>query len=150
MSADAATRIDVKYDGSLSKNICVFYGGINDILQNGTTGNSSTTIYNTIATYCANRRAAGWKVAVCTITDGKNFTTSPGNFETYRSSINSSIRSNWATFADALVDLAADSRVGAADAGLNTTYFQSDKLHWNAGGCTVVAGLVNSAISGLI
>jgi lysophospholipase L1-like esterase len=150
LSSDAASRVDTYYSSGLSKNILVFLGGINDILQNGTTGNSAATIHGLINTYCTNRRAAGWKVAVCTIPSGRNYSTAPGNFETYRTTINSSIVSNWSSYADVLVDLAADSRIGSADSGNDTNYFQADKLHWNAGGCTVVSGLVNSAISGLV
>lgn len=123
---------------SPTRSVCVLFGGRNDLVA----GANDTTTYNRIVTYCQARRTAGWKVVMVTIppTGGAD-----GNYETYRASVNASIRANLATFADAIADLAADPRMGDAGDNLDTTYYR-DPVHPSATGAGVIAGLVSAAI----
>jgi lysophospholipase L1-like esterase len=114
----------------------------NDILNNGATG---TTAYNNYVTLCGTLRAAGFKViAVTSIARGDASWT--GTMDTYRLAANTSVVANWATFADALWDPAADSRFQTPT---NTTYYAADKIHPNANGNSILGGLVAPVVSGL-
>jgi lysophospholipase L1-like esterase len=65
-----------------------------------------------------------------------------GAADTVRSTVNTWLRANYATFADGLVDLAADSRLtNTAD----TTYYVVDGVHYNAAGNAVWAELIGDA-----
>ncbi|QMU30437.1 SGNH/GDSL hydrolase family protein [Adhaeribacter radiodurans] len=67
--------------------------------------------------------------------------------ETERLKFNSWLRANYKLIgADALVDLAADKRIGEFDSVLNQQYFQADRLHMNQGGRKVVAELVKAQL----
>jgi hypothetical protein len=92
------------------------------------------------------RRAAGWKVVILTILP-RTQTGCPANMETYRTSVNTSIRNNWATFANALADVGADATIGVAGASNNATYYDADKVHPIAAGHLIIKGLVNMAVS---
>jgi lysophospholipase L1-like esterase len=138
MTNNAPAFIDVGYTASKSKNIVVIWGGSNDLIA----GEAAATVYNNIASYCQARRAAGWKVVVVTILPRNP----NSDFFARRASCNTSIRTNWATFADALADVAADPRIGDDGDQDDTTYYQADKTHTNATGAAVVAGIVRSAI----
>jgi hypothetical protein len=73
----------------------------------------------------------------------------PGaQFEAQRSRLNDRIRANWAVFADGLVDVAADGRIGAAGASLDQQYY-TDGVHLNARGYAIVAQAVVEGIRGL-
>lgn len=138
MAADASYQYDpLSY--LYSRAICVVWGGTNDIAG----GDNATTVYNNISAFCAARKAAGWKVVVCTIIARGTFS---GAQNTTKSTVNSSIVSGYTGFADALVDLAADSRLSNAS---DVTYYNADTVHLNATGYGVVAGLVQTAVQSL-
>lgn len=138
MLVDAATEIDAKRSKWADAAV-VCWEQTNDIGAAGATG---VTAYDNIVTYCTDRRTAGFKVVVMTcIARGDAGWT--GTMETHRTTSNQSIRDNWATFADGIVDLALDSRFTNP---LNTTYFQADKIHLTAAGYAVVAALVKAKI----
>lgn len=149
MIADAAGQVDPLYSSSNAGNWCVMWEGTNDIFFDA----SSATAYANIVDYCEDRRAAGYKVAVGTIMPRGNWpgaSTIPGDaaakeaeFEVRRAAVNADIRANWSSFADAIVDIAADDRF---DDYNDTTYFAADKVHLNDTGYGVVAALVQSAL----
>jgi lysophospholipase L1-like esterase len=114
----------------------------NDILNNGATG---TTAYNNYVTLCGTLRTAGFKVIAVTSIDRADASWT-GTMKTYQLAANASIVSNWATFADALWDAAGDTRF---QDGTNTTYYAADKIHPNANGNSILAGLVKPIIQGL-
>lgn len=136
MIADAATQVDVLYSSSFAKNVVVCWEGTNSIWF----GANATTTYNDIVSYCTGRRAAGFKVVVCNILPRTPF---DGTQEGYRTTVNSNIASNWATFADARVDVAGDSRLSNA---ANTTYYQADGIHLTDAGYAVAAELIGAAV----
>ena len=61
------------------------------------------------------------------------------------------VRAEWffITGADALADMGADATIGPAGAEMNTTYFDTDRVHMTNAGYAVVAGLVSVAIQGI-
>ncbi len=121
--------------------IAVMWAGTNDIHF----GADDTDTYANIVAMCENRQTSGWtstnraRVAVCTIIARSSFDATK---ETYRQSVNTSIRNNYAGFADVLVDLADDARLSDAE---DATYF-SDGVHLTNTGYGVVADLVYAAI----
>lgn len=139
METDAATQIDPTYNTNRIKNILSAWGGTNDIIF----GADDTTTYNRIVTYCTNRRAAGWKVVISDIIARGNFT---AQMNTYKASVNSQIAANWTTFADAFVQLSADSRLQNPN---DTTYYDADTVHLTTTGYGVVASLIAPQVSAL-
>ena len=120
-------------------NIAVVWGGINDIAADGAT---PATTYSYLRAFCSRLRALGWRVIVCTLA-------SRHTVDTERATCNGYTRANWPLFADALVDLGANANIGAAGAYANTTYFQGDQSHLTDAGLTIVAGLVQTALTTL-
>jgi lysophospholipase L1-like esterase len=113
------------------------FGGTNDLFF----GASAGTVQTRYQDWCEARQAAGWKVIAFTILP-RSDTSTPGTFETSRQTFNTWLRANWATFADALVDVAADTRIGDVNDELDTTYYSTDKVHLIAAGQAIVATLV--------
>jgi lysophospholipase L1-like esterase len=133
----APASVDTQY-GNPGSNTVVILGGSNDVA----TGTSAATILSRLATYTSARRGVGWRVFVGTIPPNGSLS---GAQETARQTVNSTIRSNLATYGDGLVDFAADSRL---DDALDTTYyFEGDRLHWTAAGAAAAAELVEAAVT---
>lgn len=142
MLTNAATVVDPLYMATgVNKSVVVCWGGSNDL---AVFGRSDTDVYNDIVSYCSGRQTTGFKVIVLTIMPRRDCTAGK---ETYRQSVNTSLRANWASYADALVDVAADSRL---DDFNDTTYFYTDKIHLVDAGYAVVASLINDAIEALV
>lgn len=137
-AVDEADRIDGCYDAARPANILVVWLGTNDI----NTGDSGSTAYTQLVSYCQARQAAGWQVVVCTM-----LPRGAGN-ETARTTFNTSIRTDWATFADALADIAADTTIGDLGDESNATYY-SDSVHLTAAGATIAMGYVETAVRSL-
>jgi len=143
MISDAAAQIDTIFDNS-TKKVVVCWEGTNDLFF----GATATAAYNRLVQYCQERQSAGLQVVIATILP-RSDTSTPGSFETDRQTINTNIRANWATYADALADVAADTRIGDAGDELNTTYYTADKVHMNDTGYGVVAEIIKTAIETL-
>lgn len=142
LNSDAATEIDPSYD-DIRTSVSIVWAGTNDLFA-GATG---ATTYSRLLTYCAERRAAGWKVIVLTATPRSDTGTAAG-YDAERLAFNSSVRTNWATFADALVDIGNTTNYANAGDELNTTYF-GDKVHLTNTGRTAVASMIVTALAGL-
>ena len=140
MITDAATEIDTTLDEDLLCNIIAVWEGTNS-LYFGATGAAA---YADLVTYCQARQSAGWKVVILTVLPRSNSGT-PTDFEIHRQTVNTNIRENWQTFADALVDIAADRRLGDLGDQTNTTYYP-DLVHLNDAGYAIVAHYVASAV----
>jgi lysophospholipase L1-like esterase len=111
-------------------------------------GGSAATAIADYAAWCAQVRAQGYKVVAVTVLP-RTQAGVPPTFEADRQTVNSSIRANWASYADALADVGADALIGQPLASDNTTYYNADKVHMNATGYGVVASIVASAVSSL-
>lgn len=104
-----------------------------------------------IQAYCTARKAAGWKVILATCLP-RNPTGINTSFETYRLSVNASIRANAVSggWADAIADIGNDSTIGAMGAYTNTTYYNGDGIHLTAAGHAIAATYITSALAGII
>lgn len=122
-------------------NWAAIWAGTNDLVYGVTAVQTETNIQ----TYCLARQAAGWKVAMFTLLP-RSDAAAPGDFETSRQTVNTWIRANWASFADLLVDVAADVRIGDAGDELDLTYYAADQVHLNNTGRAVVAGILTTAL----
>ena len=141
MISGAVARVDKRICGWNTKNIVVCWGGINDLAN----GDDATTVYNNIVTYCQARQVAGWQVVVCTFPASSALTVGQ---EVNRQTVNTNIRNNYTTFADALADLAANSHFDEQSDVADATYY-ADETHLKNAGYAIVAGLINTAIGTL-
>jgi lysophospholipase L1-like esterase len=127
---------------------------------------SGATTYGRLVTYCQARQAAGWTVIVMPVLKRNDLPNFPNQaaldaFEVQRGIFNTSLRANWATFADVLLDLETldfynnTTGVATPDTNMdlldpnNTIFFHADKIHLNTLGQTVVAKGVKAAIEAL-
>lgn len=143
MITDAPTLVDPYYSSSNEFNIVAIWGGTNDLqLDNAV----SSAVYARMVTYGQARRAVGWRVLALTIMARESST----SFEAARQAVNESMRSGWASFADALVDVGASTGVLGVPGGQNDArYVHTDKIHCYGTGYEYVARLVRDAMIGL-
>lgn len=147
ISSIAAGWVDPMLDAdSQDLQVHVIWAGTNDI-AGGWTGAGT---YSALADYCAARYAAGWdRVIILTMLPRSAGGDDPDT-ETERQAYNALIRANWESIADGLADVASDGRIGDAGDELDTTYYENDRVHLNATGHGVVAGIVQPVLSGLL
>lgn len=119
-------------------NILFVLVGTNDLANTGT----AAALETAWASYMTARRTAGWnKIIACTLTSTNDATKQP-KIDTF----NTWLHANYATYADALSDFAADANLGCGTTcGANTTYF-SDGLHPTAAGQAIMAPIAKTAI----
>lgn len=109
--------------------------GANDL----TAATTTTQFLTDLAAYCDARRAAGWKVVLCTLLPNIN-----SGYNAKRNVANTEIRL-WTTggstiagvHADYICDLAADATMGPDAASSNTTYYP-DGVHPSDAGHTIL------------
>jgi lysophospholipase L1-like esterase len=120
-------------------NIVVIWGGVNGVFTY-----DAADIWGQLQTYCANARAAGFKVILCTEIDaqdaGRNAT---GWHTTTWPTLNALIRAGWASIADGLADLGADARLQDAT---DLTYFGADQVHPVAAGYEVIGQIIANTL----
>jgi lysophospholipase L1-like esterase len=119
--------------------VVVIAYGTNDISQ----GRTAAQIRADVESYCASIRGSGSKVVVGTILPATGHT-SP--MQTERDTYNAGIRADWATFADGLMDFAADPTMGPQAAASNTSLYP-DGLHPSRLGHTYLAPIAAAAIA---
>lgn len=146
MISDAASEVDpyiTNSTGSFNGRAALFaWEGTNDI---GIDGADLTTLQSRWNTYFSARAAAGWasggnKLIAATIIACGTFTAPQ---ESVRVAFNSWLRTNYSTYATHLVDLANDARFqNPAD----TTYYNVDTIHPNAGGNAVIAQIIKDTV----
>lgn len=143
--SNAAAAVDPFYDANRPTNIVAIWAGTNDMAVGGYT---PAEVLDDLTVYGQARKAVGWKVLTFTILPRSDPGIS-GTFEADRQTANAAIRETWSTYADALVDVAADTRIGDAGDSNDTTYYNADKVHLNAAGNAIVAEIVEAAIESL-
>ncbi len=130
-----------------ARNIAVVWVGTNSI--EGTPGEAATTdaatIHTGLAAVCANFRSRGWKVVVLDCIARSWSSDAPAK-NAVRTAFNTAVAANWSTYADAFVQVSADTRLQTPT---NFTYF-TDGTHLTAAGYQVVSGLVAPAVSALL
>jgi lysophospholipase L1-like esterase len=137
----AAKVVPLFREAACGKNILCVWEGTNDVYF----GASATAAYNNLVAYCQAAQATGWKVAVGTLLPRQDAGV-PAGFETDRLAVNVNIRTNYATFADALMDIGADASLQDPT---NTTYFNGDKVHLTTTGYALVYPYFLTAIAAL-
>ena len=145
MSGQAASQVDGRRD-EMKRNITVFAAGTNDLsaIAVGGPQRDAVQVYTDYATYCTNRRNAGSKVVAVTILDRNDQGAYQSTFDNKRDSVNTYLRANWRSFADALADVDADPRLD--DASDATHFYTGDQVHLEDTGCYVYAEVVRNAI----
>ncbi len=113
-------------------------------------GQDSTICYAELVALCNERKSEGWKIVICTFTPITVQGDYPPWQETYRQELNALIRTNYTSFADALADVGADSRIGDFGDQEDLTYYDTDEIHLNATGHVVVAEIIKAAIDTII
>jgi lysophospholipase L1-like esterase len=133
----ASTLIDPQFSPAAPANVVVLWTGVNDLLNlSGAWG----ITYNNMQQFCRERHRLGWKCFICTLE-------SLTGQDTNRDALNAGLRTTWSTFADGLIDLGANSTIGADGASANTTYFLADGIHMTDAGYAIVSGLVNTSLT---
>lgn len=141
MARDAAL---IDHEPRQPVNILVLWGGTNDLRF----GASADEVYSRIESYARARRATGYRVLVLTILPRSNSTT-PEGFEIQRQALNARLRASWRDFADMLIDVAADPRIGDAGDELDARYF-TDRLHMTPLGYSLIAAHVAESLKALL
>lgn len=146
MTTEYATQIKPEYDSRKGSNVLLLWGGTNDMARGVGGDFSAASAYARLVSYGQTAQADGFKMVAFTILPRQDVGT-PAGFEAERLIFNADVRANYLTFANALADVAADSRLQDPT---NATYFNADLVHLTAAGYAVVAGIVKTAVDSLI
>lgn len=139
MNAESPAFSNLYYTKN-TNNICVVWELTNFIA----TYKSGNSAIQQLVKFCRNKKLAGFKVVVCTGLYRQDGVSAIHAKETDEA--NSYIRLHYSEFADKLCDLAADSRLQNP---LNTTYFNSDKVHLNDAGYDVVSSIIYDVVKSI-
>lgn len=120
-------------------NASLLWCGTNDIAVGGTVA----AAYSILVQLSQHQRLLGWKIMVGTMI-------SRNGLDTQKNQLNALIRGNWSSFADVLVDFAANANIGADGAYANPTYFQPDGVHLTDAGYMIVGGIANTSINNYV
>lgn len=152
LTTRAPTRIDPLYNSSIAaaKRILIVWEGTNHIAN--TVSADASIFYNAIKDYCIARKAANpnWKIIVGTILPRGGSMANSANYETVRTSVNTSIRdakTNGETWLDAVADVAGDTTIGENGDSANATYYNTDAIHLKDAGQTIAATYFRDAIN---
>jgi len=115
-------------------NVLKIFAGTNDVKNNVTGAN---TWASAVSEMQAARTTGFQKILVATMLPRGDFT---GAQEAERQAFNDLVRANWQTYADGLLDYAADPMMGAAGATSNLTLF-SDGVHPTEYGDSLLAAI---------
>jgi len=107
-------------------------------------GASADSAYARIVRLGRDQRAKGWRVIVMTPMPRGN-ASHPEDWEARRQSVLLRMRANWRSFADELVDIAADPVLGSYASLDDKRYFR-DRVHLGPDGTKLVAQLVTPAV----
>jgi lysophospholipase L1-like esterase len=147
MVEGANITADLALGSGSSRKLYVIQGGINDLIADSSAGRGAA-LYALIQQYCAAIRGAGHKVVPVTMIANYSYSAvSP--YETERQSFNALLRAGYSTFADGLIDYAAEPIVGTRAASQDTAYW-ADATHPNDAGYAVKARIAASALQLLV
>jgi hypothetical protein len=107
--------------------------------------NTTTSELGQLVQICNIRRTVGWKCLPMTVISHTG-----GGVDAVKNQWNTFLRQTWSTWADGLIDIAANPSLGADGAFANTTFFNGDGIHPSAFSYqTIVAPLVQHGINRL-
>jgi lysophospholipase L1-like esterase len=133
MLAQAPLDVDARYDARADLDVCLLLAGGGDFHH----GLTAAAVYDSVRTYCLERRAAGFRVLVLTVLPSD----SPDTFEATRLAYDAMLRDGWDEFADGLVDIAADPRIGDTGDEFDRQFYLEDQLHLTDAGNAVMASI---------
>jgi lysophospholipase L1-like esterase len=119
----------------------ILFAGTNDFAFDNA---DPTTIFNDMMTYRAGRVSAGFnasKIIIATMLPRGSF------IESLRTSYNSLIVSNASTYGYAVARLDLDPNIGPLGSETNLTYYNSDQVHPNNAGHSIIAGIFEAVMS---
>ena len=134
MEADANHTLNMMRGFGL--NVAVIWGGTNDLAGHHGT---PAEIFAVLSDFARSERKLGFKVFVVTMISREG---SDRDKDAY----NALIRANWASFADGLIDLAAEPLLGA-DGAFRNPLFSGDGVHLADKGYALVGALAQGAIN---
>jgi lysophospholipase L1-like esterase len=140
-----AETLDSTYGDGRGTHVLVVWAGSNDLNEGRSVGDT----YQDMVAYCLARRLTGWRVLVLTVLP-RSQSDVPTGYERDREALNSLIRKNWPSFADGLVDIASDPRLGVPGDEKDRTYYLADRIHLTDRGYGLVARHVLTGLSGLV
>jgi lysophospholipase L1-like esterase len=148
LMGQAPSRVDPLYDPTLKYNILVVFGGTNDI---GCKYETADQTYAKLVAYCKARKAAHpWKILVLTPPMAAYPKVYPGDFDYQMVRYDEKIRQNWPSFADGIVDVQADPRMGTPGAEHNAEYFSAkDFTHLTDAGYRIVGTDAYNAVENI-
>ena len=134
---EAPQKIDPLFDPHLKQNVLIIFGGTNDL---GGGHKSAQTAYGDLISYCRARKAAHpWRILVVTPPVAAYPGVYPADFDAQMVKYDALIRRNWRWFADGIVDVGADPRMGTPGAEHNPAYFSDkDFTHLTDAGYAIV------------
>ena len=136
----AAYGLDKQVVGVSGRKVCVFLGGTNDL---GLGAVSAATLESRVQTFITNRTNAGFsEIYIGTITKRDDASWSAGK-ETERTTYNTWVRAQSGTLFTGVVDLDAQSAFSNAS---DTTYYDTDKLHWKQAARDAAFSAIKTAI----
>lgn len=157
--ANVKTEIDDRKDTiSFERHVVLVLLGINTLYQaihnQGMTAQQAFDLAKAdLTSYHVGRYNAGIISAAFTLTATQNpaYAASHPAIEEARQKLNAWIRVNWRSVLKAgiLVDLDADEILGGYEAVLNTTYYQSDRIHWTQEGRKRAAMIIRQQLDNL-
>jgi hypothetical protein len=133
MLADAPLEVDAWYRAEADLDLCVVLAGGGDFRK----GLTAAEVYQSLRTYCLQRRAAGFHVVVLSVLPCSG----PVTFEASRLAFNALLRDTWPQFADGLADIASDPRIGDTGDNLDQQFYMPDALHPGNAGYSVMAAV---------
>jgi len=145
LTGEAPRKVDPLFDTSLSKNILIIFAGTNDL---GGRHETAKEAFDKLTAYCSARKAVHpWKILVVTPPVAAYPRVYPPDFDSQMVQYDALIRRNWKSFADGIIDVAADPRFGAPGAEYNTAFFKaSDHTHLTDAGYSIVGNDAVDAI----
>jgi len=143
MVSRAPTIVDPFYRPQTSVDLLVAWAGTNDLDYHSPTGGpvaAARDAFHALRTYGVARRRVGWFVVVLTVLPRRDHDV-PYDFAQARTLLNRDLRDGWPAFANALVDVAGDPRLGSDGAPLRARYYLPDHVHLTSVGQRIVADL---------
>ena len=137
LTGEAPAKIDPLFDPNLPLNVLILFGGTNDL---GGAHRSAADTFRRLVNYCRARKAAHpWRILVVTPPVAACPGVYPADFDAQMVQYDALIRRHWRTFADGIVDVGADFRLGAPGAEYNPAYFSAhDFTHLTDAGYAIV------------
>lgn len=128
----------------------VIFWEISNEAHDMTDDTEGVTLYNNVVAYCNQARSAGFKVVIMTGIARDMSGYDDANITDRIFACNALIRANYATFAEAIADVALLTPFDAKADTTNTTYYNADRTHLTDTGYDLVAGTVQTAIETLL